>query len=153
MTLNPGIYVFKDGAFEVLRTSKVTGEKVGLFFTGKNANIFFQENADISLSGPVSGPMAGVLIWQQSDASANKVFEVRSTNVHTLTGTIYLPKSTFYASVDAPVAQSSAYTAIIANKIALDGQVNLVLNDDYGATDVPVPGAASSFGGEVFLRD
>lgn len=153
VTLNPGIYVIKDGQFQVLRTSKLRGENVGLFFTGRNADLYFQEQADISLSGPVSGPMAGVLIWQANDPRAAKLFEVRSTKVHTLTGTIYLPNSTFYAAVNAPVAQSSAYTAIVARKIALDGSVELVLNDDYGSTDVPVPAGVGAAGGEVFLRD
>lgn len=153
VTLNPGIYTIKDGPLQVLRTSKLRGENVGLFFTGRNANLYFQERADISLSGPVSGAMAGVLIWQANDPRAAKMFEVRSTKVHTLTGTIYLPNSRFYASVDAPVAQSSAYTAIVARKIELDGHVELVLNDDYGSTDVPVPGGVGAAGGEVFLRD
>jgi hypothetical protein len=153
VTLNPGIYVIKEGPLEVLRTSKIRGENVGLFFTGRNAHLFFQEQSDIDLSGPVSGPMAGVLIWQENDPRWSKMFEVRSTKVHTLTGTIYLPNSTFYAAVDAPVAQSSAYTAIVADKIALDGHVELVLNDDYGSTDVPAPAGVGSEGGEVFLRE
>ena len=152
VTLNPGTYVFKDGAFEVLRTSKVTGKNVGLFFTGRNANLLFQEQSDVSLSGPVSGPMAGMLIWQENDPRSAKMFEVRSNNVHTLTGTIYLPNSTFYASVNAQVAQSSAYTAVVARKISLDGQVELVLNDNYGDTDVPVPTGVGRTVGDIVLR-
>jgi hypothetical protein len=152
VTLNPGIYVFKDGGLNVLRTSKVRGQNVGLYFTGRNADLYFQEQSDISLSGPVSGPMAGVLIWQEYDPRSAKVFEIRSTKVHTLTGTIYLPNSTFFAAANAPVAQSSAYTAIIARKIALDGSVELVLNDDYQATDVPAPAGIGGASGEIFLR-
>ncbi len=152
VTLNPGTYIFKDGAFSVLRTSKVTGKNVGLYFTGRNANLYFQEQSNVSLSGPVSGPMAGVLIWQEEDPRSAKMFEVRSNNVHTLTGTIYLPNSTFYASVNAPVAQSSAYTAVVARKISLDGQVELVLNDNYSDTDVPVPAGVGRAGGDIVLR-
>jgi Flp pilus assembly protein TadG len=152
VTLKPGIYVFKDGPFNVLRTSKVTGKNVGLYFTGRNADLYLQEQSDITLSGPVSGPMAGVLIWQENDPRSAKMFEVRSNNVHTLTGTIYLPNSTFYASVDAQVAQSSAYTAVVARKISLDGNVELVLNDDYGDTDVPVPTGVGRGVGEIALR-
>lgn len=153
VTLNPGIYVIKDGPLEILRTSKVRGENVGFYFTGRNADLFIQEQSDIDLSGPVSGAMAGVLIWQENDPHAAKMFEVRSTRVHTLTGTIYLPNSIFYAAVDAQVAQSSAYTAIVARKIALDGNVELTLNADYQTTEVPVPAGVGSEGGEVFLRD
>ncbi len=152
VTFNPGIYVFKDGSLEILRTSKVRGSNVGFFFTGRNANLYFQEQSDISLSGPVSGPMAGVLIWQEEDPRSGKMFEIRSNHVHTLTGTIYLPNSTFYASVNAQVAQSSAYTAVVARKISLDGQVELVLNDNYGDTDVPVPAGVGHSGGDIVLR-
>ncbi len=152
VTLNPGLYVMKDGAFSVLRTSKVRGTNVGFFFTGRNANLYFQEQSDISLSGPVSGNMAGVLFWQDGDARGGNLFEIRSTKVHTLTGTIYLPFSTFYASVNGPVAQSSAYTAIVAKKISLDGQVELVLNDDYRSTNVPVPAGIGKEGGDIMLR-
>ncbi len=152
VTLNPGIYVFKDGPFNVLRTSKVKGENVGLFFTGRNADLYFQEQSDISLSGPISGTMAGVLIWQESDPRSGKMFEVRSNKVHTMTGTIYLPNSTFYASVNAQVAQSSAYTAVVARKISLDGSVELVLNDNYGDTDVPAPAGIGKNVGDIVLR-
>ncbi|MFN3958802.1 MAG: TadE/TadG family type IV pilus assembly protein [Parvularculaceae bacterium] len=152
VTLNPGIYVIKDGPFSVLRTSKVRAKNVGFFFTGRSADLYFQDQSDISLSGPVSGLMGGVLFWQDDEDRSGKLFEVRSTKVHTLTGTIYLPNSTFYASANAPVAQSSAYTAIVARKISLDGQVELVLNDDYGATDVPVPAGIGGAGGDIMLR-
>lgn len=152
VTLNPGTYIFTDGPFNVLRTSKLTGQNVGLYFTGRNADLYFQEQSDISLSGPVSGPMAGVLIWQENDPRSAKMFEVRSNKVHTLTGTIYLPNSTFYASVNAQVAQSSAYTAVVARKISLDGQVELVLNDNYGDTDVPVPTGVGRSAGDIVLR-
>lgn len=153
VTFKPGIFIFKDGPLHVLRTSKLSGTDVGLYFTGRNADLLFQEQSDIDLSGPVSGTMAGLLIWQEKDPQAAKKFEVRSTKVHTLTGTIYLPNSTFYAAVDAPVAQSSAYTAIIARKVALDGNVELVLNGNYEETPVPVPGGIGPAGGEVLLRN
>ena len=38
-----------------------------------------------------------------------------------------------------PVADQSAYTAIVANSIELNSGPNLILNSDYEATDVPVP--------------
>ena len=38
-----------------------------------------------------------------------------------------------------PVADQSAYTAIVAQSIELNMGPNLVLNADYDMTDVPVP--------------
>jgi Flp pilus assembly protein TadG len=147
-----GIYVIKDGDMEVLGASKIFGEEVGFYFSGNGADLFMNGDADVSLSAPITGPMAGILIWQDPLGKTAKVFEVASNNVKTLVGTIYLPKGKFLGRANAPVAQSSAYTAIIANKIELLAGVNLVLNTNYGQTPVPVPAGLGGSGGQVSLR-
>ena len=67
-----------------------------------------------------------------------------------LIGTIYLPRGIFRAkAVDEGIiplprdplkiiGDASTYTIIVANRIELDG-VNLVINADYAASNVPVP--------------
>ena len=42
-------------------------------------------------------------------------------------------------AAQAPVADSSAYTAIVVGRMWLRKGPTLVLNSDYAATDVPVP--------------
>ena len=42
-------------------------------------------------------------------------------------------------NANAPVADRSAYTAIIAGRLWLEEGPTLVLNADYAATSVPVP--------------
>ena len=150
--LQKGIYIIKDGDMEVLGTSRIFGEEVGLYFTGNGADLFLNDSVDISLSAPIAGPMAGVLIWQDPAGKTMKVFEVASNNVKTLVGTIYLPKGKFLGRANAPVAQSSAYTAIVADRIELLSGVNLVLNTNYGDTPVPVPAGLAGAGKQVTLR-
>ena len=143
----PGIYIIKDGDMEVLGTSSIIGENIGFYFIGNGADLFLYDQVDVQISGPVSGVMAGILIWQEPSGKTAKVFEVASNNVKKLVGTIYIPNGKFLARANAPVAQSSAYTAIIAKKIELLSGVNLVLNTNYDQTPVPVPsgiGGASS---------
>ena len=96
--------------------------------------------------------MAGVLVWQDPAGRTMKVFEVASNNVKNLVGTIYLPKGKFLGRANAPVAQSSAYTAIVAERIELLSGVNLVLNTNYGDTPVPVPAGLAGAGKQVMLR-
>ncbi len=150
--LQKGIYNIKDGDMQVLGTSRIFGEEVGFYFTGNGADLFFNDDVDISLSAPISGPMAGILIWQDPAGRTMKVFEVASNNVKTLVGTIYLPKGRFLGRANAPVAQSSAYTAIVADRIELLSGVNLVLNTNYGDTPVPVPPGLAGAGKQVMLR-
>lgn len=150
--LQKGIYIIKDGDMQVLGTSRIFGEEVGFYFTGNGADLFLNDDVDISLSAPISGPMAGVLIWQDPAGRTMKVFEVASNNVKTLVGTIYLPKGKFLGRANAPVAQSSAYTAIVAERIELLSGVNVVLNTNYGDTPVPVPAGLAGAGKQVTLR-
>jgi hypothetical protein len=54
-------------------------------------------------------------------------------------GTIYLPVGDLVVDATNPVADQSAYTAIIAQHIELNKGPNLVLNADYDLTNVPAP--------------
>lgn len=150
---DPGVYVFKDGPLTVANKARIHGDRVGLFFSGKNAAIRFSDESVISLAAPETGPMAGMLIWQSKTASGSRRFDIGSNHVDRLVGTIYLPTSDFYASVDDEVAEDSAYTAIIANRIHIEKFTELVLNTDYAATSVPVPAGIANAGGAVYLRE
>ena len=61
-----------------------------------------------------------------------------------LTGTIYLSRGQLLVDPNNAVAEDLAYTAIIANRLELTEGPELVLNSDYGATDVPVPAGIQS---------
>jgi len=52
-----------------------------------------------------------------------------------------------------PVADESAYTAIVAKKFSMTGSPTLVLNTDYAATDIPTPDGIGPTGGQVYLRE
>lgn len=153
VTLDPGIYIFKDGPLEVKGASKIEGDGVGFFFTGFDAGIKFEDKSSISLAAPETGDMAGILIWQSRAAFGVRNFEVSSNFVDRLVGTIYLPDAEFTASATSDIAEDSAYTAIIAKRIRLDKNTRLVLNADYAQTSVPVPAGIANAGGAVFLRE
>jgi len=80
------------------------------------------------------------------------VHEIRSSDARQLLGTFYLPKSTLRVDTERPVADQSAYTIIIADKIELEGKPSLYLNSDYASSDVPVPSGVGPIGGNTFLR-
>jgi len=153
VTLAPGIYVIRDGDLEIKGSSWVQGEGVGFYFEGADSKMNIAPDTTISLSAPVSGEMAGLLMFQDRNAIPDQKFTISSNNAETLVGTIYLPNGWFYVDAASPVANASAYTAIIANKIELASSVNLVLNSDYQATNVPAPVGIANAGGSVRLRE
>ena len=98
----------------------------------------------ISLTGAVDTEMAGMLVFEDPSATEGRQHHIASLNVQTLTGTIYLPKGYLLVDPNALVANKSAYTAIISNRLELTAGPELVLNSNYGATDVPVPAGIRS---------
>jgi Flp pilus assembly protein TadG len=153
VVLAPGIYVFKDGPLVVKGGSRLNGTNVALHFVGKNAELNLQADSQISITAPKSGMMAGILISEDRNNSTNLVHKINSNDAHTLLGTIYLPKGTLYIGAQAPVAEESAYTIVVANRFRLSEGPTIVLNTKYDETDVPVPEGVGSLSGKTFLAE
>ena len=139
VTLNPGVYVMKDGGLNVSGTSSLAGEGVGFFITGKANSTQFTAKTHIKLSAPKDGSMAGLLLFEDRNLSAKLTHRITSDDARKLLGTIYLPVGSLLIDAQQPVADQSAYTAIVARSLQLRMGPNLVLNADYGMTNVPVP--------------
>ncbi len=152
VTFTSGTYVIEGGKFLVADTAKIVGEHVGFYLSGAASVINFKDDAHVSLTGATEGAMAGLLFFEDRAAPPNRNHHIQSTHVDVLTGTIYLPRGRFLVDPNTPVAQDSAYTAIIANHLELTEGPELILNSDYGSTDVPVPAGIESLA-RVILSD
>lgn len=139
LNLEPGIYVFKNGPLIVTDTSQLRGAYVSLVFSGPNATLQLGPDTTIDLGAPRSGAMAGVLFFEDSKSPANQVHRIQSNNAYNLLGTIYLPRGQLLADGDRAIADRSPWTAIIASRISIVRSADIVLNDRYSDTDVPVP--------------
>jgi hypothetical protein len=169
----PGVYVISGGKLEVANNARLHGERVSFYFADDAATLRFKDRADVELSAPTDGPMAGILMFENPSATQGRNFEIASDSVRELLGTIYLPRGVFKGDGTAIVSavqnvvggiaataglgtglptigEASAYTVIVANRLDLDG-VNLVINADYAATDVPVPDGVGPLSGKVRL--
>ncbi len=80
---------------------------------------------------------------------AHRSHRISSTGARELVGTFYLPNSSLQIDAEGPVADKSAYTAIVARNLKLLKGPHLVLNTNYGATNVPVPRMIA--GGDIRL--
>ncbi|MDH3742285.1 MAG: pilus assembly protein TadG-related protein [Hyphomicrobiales bacterium] len=152
-TLEPGIYIIKDGAFTVSSGGAAIGENVGFYLVGDQSTFDFSSKATIEITAPKDGEMAGLLFFEDRDAPLLRNHIISSDNAHLLLGTIYLPKGRLRVSTAKPVADKSAYTAIVARQLELTLNPTLVLNSDYSATEIPVSSALSGVGGRVVLTE
>lgn len=152
--LEPGIYAIKNGPFTVKDTASLTGENVTFFLTGENSVIDLQRDTKIDLAAAETDTTAGILFFEDRNVPHSfdfdpfklndipndvRVHKISSNNARNLLGTIYLSKSILLINSDAPVADNSAYTAIIVGRLWLREGPTLTLNADYTDTKVPVP--------------
>jgi hypothetical protein len=138
LTLNPGEYVM-DNKLVVNKGATLAGENVGFYFLGGSSVIDFDADSIISLTAPKTGPLAGILFFEDRGAPLSRKFRILSNNARKLLGTIYLPRGILYVGASQPVADESAYTVVVARQLQLEAGPDLVLNTNYGATDIPVP--------------
>lgn len=150
---DPGVYVIKDGPLFVGKHSSLAGKNVGFYLTGADATFTFEKDAEIDLTAPKDGPLAGILFFEDPTAPLDRNFSIFSENARTLLGTFYLPRGNLIIDTQTPVADASAYTAIIVRRLEMKGKPTLVINSDYHLTDVPVPTGVGPVGAEVYLRD
>jgi Flp pilus assembly protein TadG len=166
----PGVYIIKDGPFLVNGDATLTGDGVGIYLKGLNSNLKFDEQTTISLTAPKDGPMAGLLIYDDPTGAPallqpliagkyTKLLDsarehlILSDNARTLIGTIYMPKGRLIIDANKPLADKSAYTVLVVQQLDLYSGPNLILNSDYGASEVPVPPGVGLYGGTVSLTN
>ena len=138
VVMKPGIYVIKGGEFRIRNSGSLLGDGVGIYFTGTDGRAVFDGTSSISLTAPVDGEMAGLLFYQDRVMDMTE-FEISSKNASVLLGTIYLPNGRLKVHANNAVAQSSAFTVIVARFLDIGKKAKLYINSGYASTDVPVP--------------
>ncbi len=139
VTFSPGVFIFKDGPLVVTGGATLEGINVGLHFKGKNATMKFDTASSVSLTAPKAGDMAGLLISEDRANPLGQQFDILSNDARTLLGTIYLPQGRLHIGANSAVADKSAYTVVVARRFTLSEGPTMVLNTNYGSTDIPVP--------------
>ncbi|MBC8037361.1 MAG: hypothetical protein H7X89_09100 [Rhizobiales bacterium] len=137
--LNPGTYIINNGLLKVADSASMIGENVGFYLSGLLTLMYFDSGSTIDLTAPKEGPLAGILFFEDRKALPLRIHRIGSNNARNLLGTIYLPVGILLVDANAPVADNSAYTAIVVRSLQLREGPKLVLHGDYQLTDVPVP--------------
>lgn len=139
VTLNPGVYAFKDGPLHVSGGATLKGANVGLYFNGKGSVLRFEADTKIDLTAPQSGVLAGILFYEDRTSPANQIHRILSNDARVLLGTLYLPQGELNIGANKPVAADSAYTIVVARRFTLSAGPTMVMNAKYSSTNIPVP--------------
>jgi hypothetical protein len=148
LILAPGEHRFGGGWLWVRENARLTGTDV-VMIVDKMWRTWFEDNAMVALSGRQEGLLAGFVMI--ADRDNTQPFKISASNVDKLEGVLYVPNAELQISSQGDVASDSEWTVIVAKSVNLSGNPNLVMNVNYGGSDVEVPAGVGPAGGAVRL--
>jgi Flp pilus assembly protein TadG len=102
LTLNPGIYIIKDGQFRTDSGGNIVGEEVLIALIGADSYIYLGSGSNVKLTSPVSGTYKNMQFMSDRDTSASKFddewTQIMSGAILEYDGVMYLPEQNFWAS-------------------------------------------------------
>jgi hypothetical protein len=129
VTLN-GVYVVRDGDFEVRGGSTVSGTAtIVLTGTGSGGNIgsvTISNGAILNITAPASGATAGMVFFQDRRAPSSGTNDFVGSSSNTLNGAVYFPNQILNFSNGS--SASSICTQLVARRITFSGGINLKLS-------------------------
>ncbi len=134
LKLKPGVYYLCQ-SWTIEGSGSLTGDDVVLIF--ENGALTATGDAKVNLTGRRTGNWAGFVLVSDRKNEADTILS--SQFVDNLLGIIYLPSSNLFINAKGDVAEDSLWSVVIARNIALAGSSNLVINDNYEGSGVPVP--------------
>lgn len=91
VTLEPGLYVFRDGELKLSGNASLSGTHVTLQFSGEKSGFKFENESTLALSAPADGETAGILIQTDRQSEDKRKFQIMSREAEEMIGVIYVP--------------------------------------------------------------
>ncbi len=163
VTLNPGVYVVKDGPFTMNGNSSLTALNAGVYLTGAAAVLNFDPTTTVDLTAAATGPLAGMIFFEDRSAPTGRTHLIASRSAANLLGILYFPQGKLVVGATPNVGpvvfncnlvlsllfacptprQSvggmSDWTVVIANQFVINAGINLVMNSNYFSGAVRPP--------------
>ena len=142
VTLNPGIYYLDAGGLSVNGGATLKGTGVTLVFTSSKgvnyANATINGGATVSLTAPMSGPTAGIVLFGDRNMPTGTSFKFNGGANQYFGGAMYLPKGAVDFAGGA--STSTGCTQIIGNTVTFTG--NSALSIDCKGSKIKPIGSA-----------
>ncbi len=151
LKLKPGKHYFtglpsEAGKLSIKNQGKLVGEDVVLYFSAYS-KFEVRDQADIDLLGRKAGDDAGMLMIAARDNA--KQWKLSSKAIRRLEGVIYLPAAELNVGGGNvfQVAGESKWTIAVVKRLTITDALSFVLNSNYAASSVPLPGGTAGEGG------
>ena len=140
---NPGTYVLNGGGFKTGGNTVMSGTEVTFYNTsglGGYQGITLNGNATSNFSAPTSGPLAGILFFQDRSIPSSAAGSTITGNTgSTFDGAMYFPTTQVTLSGNSSVG---GYGIVVADKLVVSGNSTLGNNYSSLANGSPIKGLA-----------
>ncbi len=140
-----GTYILKGGGLSIAGGVTVTGTGVTFYNTSGGGYSYqpfnFSNGATVTLTAPTTGPLAGILLFQDRSIVSSAVNSFLGGTTNTLNGALYFPTTPM--SYSNGTTTSSTYTILVAKTLNFQGGCKV--NNDYSSLPggSPVKGNAT----------
>jgi Flp pilus assembly protein TadG len=137
VTLNPGLYVIKDGSLTLNSQGTITGNGVTFYLMGTNAGFDITAGSNLALSAMTAGDYRGLLLVQDRNSNVGSASKLNGNSGTVLTGAIYIPTQTVRMNGSGTFGQASPFMPLIADKVIITG--NATAYTDATNINLPAP--------------
>jgi Flp pilus assembly protein TadG len=139
VTFEPGIYVIKDGYFEIQAQASATGEGVIFFFTGSSTRLIVRAGGNIDFKAPTTGDLAGFVLvdTNESFGAATNETVIEGGGRVKIEGILYAPQWRVNISGNGDVNQEATFFAMIADHFYMEGNGRLYIRSDAAGAGLP----------------
>jgi hypothetical protein len=141
LNFNAGTYVLAGGGMSMSANTIMTGTGVTFYNTtgtGGYGGITLNGNMQANLSAPTTGPLAGILFFQdRSIPSTDAASTITGNSSSTFDGAIYFATTTLSFNGNSSV---NGYSIVVANQLTLTGNASLGSNYSSLTGGSPIKG-------------
>ncbi len=146
----PGTYIIEGDKFTVNANSTAQGTGVSFYMRDKDALVLFNQNSHVELSAPVSGAMAGVLLYVDRDIGVLTHHEINSDTTSLLNGAVYMPEAELIINSDGQMGGPGSCTTYVVGNLMVNSGSALYVDQAWATCGVPLPDGMS--GGVRLVR-
>ena len=139
VTLSAGIYVMKDGDFDIGSHAEVSGSEVTIYLTGNNISIDIHGGATVDLSAPTEGDYTGFLFVQDPESNPGEVNTINGGGSIKMVGTLYFPTQGIRINGNGMLGINSPMMPIIADHFIVNGNGIFEVDVDEANMDIELP--------------
>ena len=139
VTFRPGIYVIRNGTFEIQGGASANGEGVAFFFSGQNSPLIVRGGGNIDFKAPTDGDAAGFLFVDRTTPWNSTVYDaiVQGGGRVKMEGILYAPQWRLNIGGNGDLNQESKFFAMIADSFYMEGNGKLYINPDAAEAGLP----------------